>query len=239
MLRIVIVDDEPLSLMELAFLLKEINEVNVIASFTNPHEAIVNIRELMPDIVFLDIEMPQVDGFQVLESISNMKKLPKIVFSTAYSEFAVKAFEFNVVDYITKPYSKDRIVKTIRRVLMENDRVNLKKIQSKKIISWKNGRMFLLNPDEILFCWMEEKEINVVTKYGNGYKFKGSLSLWEEKLKLNRFFRCHKSYIINVNHVSEIIPETNNTCLIKMRGNNTEIPVSRSYIKEFKKIFNI
>src|SRR5271154_6314986 len=177
-LSVIIVDDEQLARDELAYLLKNLGDVNVVAQGKNGLEAINLIREHNPDLVFLDVQMPGLDGFGVIKKLLDRKvQLPKIVFATAFDQYAVKAFEVNAVDYILKPFDKKRVAQSIdkARAKLEtagasSDRIETlmrmlesQKPQTSKILLKAAGRLFLTDPKDICYATIEDGVITVAT----------------------------------------------------------------------------
>ena len=177
-LSAVIVDDEQLARDELAFLLKDVGDVEVVAQGKNGLEGVNLIREHNPDLVFLDVQMPGLDGFGVIKKLLDKKiTLPKIVFATAFDQYAVKAFEVNAVDYLLKPFDKKRVAQSVQkaRAKMESGSGSSDKIetlvrllesqkpQASKILLKAGGRLFLVNQKDIGFASIEEGVITVVT----------------------------------------------------------------------------
>jgi len=241
------VDDEKPALEELKYILNQQKDLEIIGTYTNAIKALENILKEKPDIVFLDIEMPEINGFMVANEIIKANLDTFIVFATAFDEYAIKAFEINAVDYVLKPFSEERLQKTIHRIMekyRQNQIINTKsaleqllqnrpKNNSHKLPVWKNNRIILLKKEDILFCMAEDGEIKVVT-VEDKYRVEGTLGHLEEVLPKECFFRCHRSFLVNIDAISEIIPWFNNTYIIKIKGKDIEIPVSRRHIKEFK-----
>ena len=177
-LSAVIVDDEQLARDELAYLLKNLDDVNVVAQGKNGLEAISLIREHNPDLVFLDVQMPGLDGFGVIKKLLDRKvPLPKIIFATAFDQYAVKAFEVNAVDYILKPFDKKRVVQSIERARAKIEAgagpeekletlmrmLESQKPQTAKILIKAAGRLFLADPKDICYATIEDGVITVAT----------------------------------------------------------------------------
>ena len=177
-LSAVIVDDEQLARDELAFLLKNDGDVNVVAQGKNGLEAVNLIKEHNPDLVFLDVQMPGLDGFGVIKKLLDKKvPLPKIVFATAFDQYAVKAFEVNAVDYLLKPFDKKRVAQSIQKARAKQEAGGLptekidalvKMIESQKqpatkVLLKALGRMFLVDQKDICYAWIEDGVITVVT----------------------------------------------------------------------------
>ena len=183
-LSAVIVDDEQLARDELAYLLKSVGDVNVVAQGKNGLEAVSLIKEHSPDLVFLDVQMPGLDGFGVIKKLLDKKiALPKIVFATAFDQYAVKAFEVNAVDYLLKPFDKKRVALSVQkaRVQQETEGLPAEKIdalvrmlqapkpQTSKILLKALGRMFLVDQREICYASIEDGVITVVTAGAVGH----------------------------------------------------------------------
>ncbi len=177
-LSAVIVDDEQLARDELAYLLKADGEVNVVAQGKNGLEAVNLVKEHNPDLVFLDVQMPGLDGFGVIKKLLDKKiPLPKIVFATAFDQYAVKAFEVNAVDYLLKPFDKKRVAQSVQKARTQQDAEGLPaekidslvrmlqapKQQSSKILLKAVGRMFLVDQKDICYASIEDGVITVVT----------------------------------------------------------------------------
>jgi DNA-binding LytR/AlgR family response regulator len=178
-LSTVIVDDEQLARDELAFLLKNIGDIDVVAQGENGLDAINLIREHNPDLVFLDVQMPGLDGFGVIKKLLDRKvALPKIVFATAFDQYAVKAFEVNAVDYLLKPFDKKRVAQSVQKARAKMETGNTasdkletlvkmleaQKPQSSKLLLKAAGRLFLVSQKDICFASIEDGIISVVTR---------------------------------------------------------------------------
>jgi DNA-binding LytR/AlgR family response regulator len=198
-LSAVIVDDEQLARDELAFLLKDVGDVDVVAQGKNGLEGVNLIREHNPDLVFLDVQMPGLDGFGVIKKLLDKKiPLPKIVFSTAFDQYAVKAFEVNAVDYLLKPFDKKRVAQSVQKVRakMESGSASTDKLetlvrllesqkpQASKILIKAGGRLFLVNQKDIGFASIEEGVITVVTSGANGIEGQSNCRTLEELLRI-------------------------------------------------------
>lgn len=254
MIKCIIVDDELPARTELKYLLQEYENIEVIGEVSHGLEVLEVNERLYPDVIFLDIQMPQMDGIEVAEKLLQSKHMPLIVFVTAFEEYAIKAFEVNAIDYILKPISKDRLSKTIEKLIQTNE-VNNKAFEQKienflsdirnrksakvnKISVYYNGKLIPLAPNEIMYLTVEERNTLIVSTKGR-FESNNTLSQLEEKLNSPNFFRCHKSFLVNIDYISEIVPWFNSTFMIKMKNISDEIHVSRGQAKEFKKIMNI
>ncbi|MBU3146227.1 LytTR family DNA-binding domain-containing protein [Clostridium sp. CF012] len=252
MLRVVLVDDEKLSLEELSFILSKNNEIEIIGKYVDPLTALEFIKKSKPEIVFLDIEMPEIDGFTLAEEICNMDFPVSIVFATVFDKYAVKAFEINAVDYVLKPFSEKRLQITMEKI---NDRYNCdenipecsynniipekQEIKGmKKIPLWKDECIYLVHPQDILYCTVLNKEVLVLTKDTN-FTTQYTLNQLGNKLSNHNFFRSHKSYLVNLDKIHKIVPWFNSTFVLKIEGWKEEVPVSRHYVKDFKKLIDM
>lgn len=247
----ILVDDENIALDVLQEVLESISSIDVIEKYTSPTRFLEEVSIKKPDIVFLDIQMPVINGFDVAEEIIQMNIDTMIVFVTAYDEYAIKAFEINAIDYILKPISRERLESTVNRIIKNNKKRinNTKTIQEinyntlkkniKKVTVWKNERIFLISPAEISYCFAQDGEVNIITKENDVYKSKYSLGFWEKKLEHYKFLRCHRSFLVNIEKIDEIIPDVNSTYLLKIKNLKEQIPVSRSYLKVFKNLLDL
>jgi DNA-binding LytR/AlgR family response regulator len=175
------------------------------------------------------------------------------VFSTAFDEYALKAFEVNAIDYILKPVSEERVQVALNRVgkVMGNRGKGDKRMQREAIAQeaarrggaqipiWRGDRILLCKPSEVEYIVAEDKKLSIATSKGESYTCKETLNYWENRLKQDGFFRIHKGYLVNTEKIAEIIPWFNNTYMLKMKGTHHEIPVSRGFIKEFREIFGL
>ncbi len=257
-LSAVIVDDEQLARDELAFLLKSTGEVDVVAQGKNGVEAVSLIREHNPDLLFLDVQMPGLDGFGVIKKLLDRKVLlPKIVFSTAFDQYAVKAFEVNAVDYLLKPFDKKRVAQSVERARakMENNGPSSEKLdtlmrmlesqkpQTSKILLKAAGRLFLVNQKDICFASIEDGVITVVTSGASGMEGQSNCRTLEElldSLDPNLFWRAHRSYLVNINRIKEVVPWFKSSYQLRLDDKKqTEIPVSRAQTKRLRDLFRL
>jgi len=257
-LSAVIVDDEQLAREELAFLLKNIGDVEVVAQGKNGLEAVNLIREHSPDLVFLDVQMPGLDGFGVIKKLLDRKlPLPKIVFATAFDQYAVKAFEVNAVDYLLKPFDKKRVAQSVQKARAKteargasSDRfetlvkmLEAQKPQASKLLLKTAGRLFLVNQRDICFASIEDGIITVVTSGVNGLEGQSNCRTLEElldSLEPNLFWRAHRSYLVNINRIREVVPWFKSSYQLRMDDKKqTEIPVSRAQTKRLRELFRM
>jgi two-component system response regulator LytT len=257
-LSAVIVDDEQLARDELAYLLKSAGDVDVVAQGKNGLEAVNLIKEHNPDLVFLDVQMPGLDGFGVIKKLLDKKlPLPKIVFATAFDQYAVKAFEVNAVDYLLKPFDKKRVAQSLQKARAKQDGETLpaekidalvrmlesQKQPSTKILLKTVGRMFLVDQREICYAWIEDGVISVVTGGANSMEGQSNCRTLEELLDSldgNLFWRAHRSYLVNINRIREVVPWFKSSYQLRMDDRKqTEIPVSRAQTKRLRELFGL
>jgi two-component system response regulator LytT len=257
-LSTVIVDDEQLARDELAFLLKNIEDVDVVAQGKNGLEAVNLIREHNPDLVFLDVQMPGLDGFGVIKKLLDRKvPLPKIVFATAFDQYAVKAFEVNAVDYLLKPFDKKRVAQSIQKAKAKTETngvssdkletlvrmLESQKPQTSKILLKAAGRLFLVNQKDICYASIEDGIISVVTTGVSGMEGQSNCRTLEElldSLDPNFFWRAHRSYLVNINRIKEVVPWFKSSYQLRMDDKKqTEIPVSRAQTKRLRELFGL
>lgn len=242
-MRCIIVEDEFPAREELKYFVNNYSNIQILNEFDNGVEVLKFIQENKVDIIFLDINIPMLDGMLLAKTINKFKIKPKIVFITAYKEYAVDAFELEVFDYILKPYSEERIVSMLNKI--EKSNINTEIIEenislqnSHETVSlWKNEKIIVVKLKDIYYCEAKERETIVYTK-DDKYTVKASISEFEKNLN-NLFFKSHRSYIVNTTKIIEIIPWFNNTYNLQLKDIEANIPVSRSNIKDFRKIMHI
>jgi two-component system, LytTR family, response regulator LytT len=257
-LSAVIVDDEQLARDELAYLLKVVDDVEVVAQGKNGVEAVNLIREHNPDLVFLDVQMPGLDGFGVIKKLLDKKiALPKIVFATAFDQYAVKAFEVNAVDYLLKPFDKKRVAQSVQRARAKKDpassssakletlvrMLEWQQPQASKILLKAGGRLFLVNQKDVCYASIDDGVISVATSGANGMEGQSNCRTLEElldSLDPHLFWRAHRSYLVNINHIKEVVPWFKSSYQVRMDDKKqTEIPVSRAQTKRLRELFGL
>ena len=234
-IRTVIVDDEKPAREEIKFLLSHFKDFELLGECDNAFDALNIILSKNPDVVFFDIEMPGFNGIQLAEALKNIKDAPRVVFVTAYSNYAVKAFELNALDYLVKPIDEKRFVDTVNKIRKEVRR--REKPSLNFIIGERGNELFLLKPDDILYLYAKKEKIFAKTNEGDMCCRGITLQSAEDNLKKEHFFRVHKSYLINMNKAKKIIPWFKGKYLIEME-NGDRVPLSSHREKEFReKIF--
>src|SRR5437899_3663480 len=255
-LSAVIVDDEQLARDELAFLLKNVGDIDVVAQGKNGVDAVNLIREHNPDLVFLDVQMPGLDGFGVIKKLIDKKiPMPQIVFATAFDQYAVKAFEVNAVDYLLKPFDKKRVSQAIERArkklqaagtagtekldtlvkLLESQRP-----QNSKVLLRSAGRLLLVDQKDVCFASIEDGIISVVATNLEGQSNCRTLEELLEGLDPETFWRAHRSFVVNINRIKEVVPWFKSSYQLRMDDRKqTEIPVSRAQTKRLRELFGL
>ena len=251
----VIVDDEQLARDELAYLLKD-SDVEVLAQGKNGVEAVNLIKEFSPDIAFLDVQMPGLDGFGVIKKLLDRKvTLPQIVFATAFDQYAVKAFEVNAVDYLLKPFDKERVAQAVEKAkaklgttttASEQLGTLVKMLeqqhrpQAAKVLLKSAGRLFLVDQKDICYASIEDGIITVVATNMEGQSNCRTLEELLDSLDPNIFWRAHRSYLVNIQRIKEVVPWFKSSYQIRMDDKKqAEIPVSRAQTKRLRELFNL
>jgi two-component system response regulator LytT len=251
-----IVDDEQPARDELAFLLKSFSEVEVVGQGKNGVDAVNMVRELNPQLVFLDVQMPGVDGFGVIKRLLEKKaRLPFFIFATAYDQYAVQAFEVNAIDYLLKPVAKARLEKALQRVrrLLETSDTTSQKLdrlvqmveqrpvpQKGKLVVKTANRLFLVDSDEVIYASIEDGVISIVTREMEGESNFRTVEELQSNLDPKVFWRVHRSYLVNVNHIKEVVPWFKSSYQLKMQDRKqTEIPVSRAQTRKLRELLNL
>jgi DNA-binding LytR/AlgR family response regulator len=249
---VVIADDEPLARDELRYLLNQIEGINILGEAKDGQEVLRIVKELSPDVLFLDIRMPPPDGMAITREILNLGLKTKIIFATAYDEYAIKAFELNAMDYLLKPFTPKRVAQALKKFQgsMERDKDFLLRLE-RLITAWekgqgllmkvpveKNKKVLLIDVNDIL--WISAREgLVFVREEKEEYLTNLTLKKLERRLDPRIFFRAHRRYLVNLNKVEEIIPWSGWTHRLIVSGmKREEIPLSRSQAKKLRQLLN-
>jgi two-component system LytT family response regulator/two-component system response regulator LytT len=245
----IIADDEPLARQELRFLLEEIGDVEVVGDAANGLEAVELIRRLDPMLAFLDIQMPGLDGLGVVRRLRDSGiGLPHIVFSTAYEEFAVEAFRLEAMDYITKPVERERLEETIERArrLVADRFAEPPAVAPQrpgaftKLLVRAGARNLIVDPQELIYATIEGGVITLVTLQAEGQSSFRTLEELQATLDPDLFWRAHRSYVVNVNRIREVMPWFKSTYQLRMDDKKgSEIPVSRLQSRRLREMLNM
>lgn len=234
-IKVLVVDDERYSREELIFLLEGFSNVEIIGNAENGETAILKALQLQPDVVFLDIEMPKMNGMEVAKSLMELKKVPLIIFATAYPQFAAEAFRINAIDYLLKPYDQQQLKQTIKRIekeLFGSQQINTISPLG-KLAAETDGEIDYILLKDILYMYRENNVTKIITQLKE-FEVKLSLKDLETRLKPKSFFRIHKSYLVNLNHVSRLTPWFNGAYQLELEDRKEKLSVSRNYAKELR-----
>jgi two-component system response regulator LytT len=255
-----IIDDERPAREELIYLLKSFPEVNVVALGKNGLEAVALIKEHDPDLVFLDVQMPGLDGFGVIKKLVERKlRVPQIVFATAYDHYAVQAFEVSAVDYLLKPFDKTRVAKAIERAkkMVEAHTSPVQRLESLvnqlgadvpkrspahpvKLLVKSQSRMILIDADDMIYASIQDGAITIFSRDTEGVSNYRTVDELMEMLDPGVFWRPHRSYLININHIKEVVPWFKSSYMLKMNDKRaSEIPVSRAQTKRLRELLKL
>lgn len=272
-----IIDDEELAREELKYLLDAAGGVEVLAQGTNGIEAVDLIRTHRPDVVFLDVQMPGLDGFAVLKKLlekkpgqARVEQLPQIIFATAFDQYAVRAFDVNAIDYLLKPFDHGRVLQALDRARQrlqelypDSDEVEpatalagnfqitelLRLIEqqqqparqhSGKIILQAQSRLLLIDQKDVCFASIDEGVISVVTPTLEGQSKCRTLEELLDMLDPAIFWRAHRSYVVNINHIKEVVPWFKSSYQLRMDDKKqTEVPVSRAQTRRLRELFKL
>ncbi|WP_026957680.1 MULTISPECIES: two-component system response regulator BtsR [Aliagarivorans] len=235
-----VVDDEPLAREELIELLKQHSDIEVVGSYGNALECLKALSTHKPDVIFLDIEMPQITGLELANMLEG-EHAPEIIFVTAYDEFALAAFERNAVDYLLKPVVPERLKKSLVRLQARQPEPTPNSYQSmlqdeplKLIPCYFNNRVKLLRQQDIEYAYSDLSGVHVVTAEGTNHT-QITLKALEDKTPL---LRCHRQYLVNVEAIKEIAIEDNGGAIL-FTHHGAQLPVSRRYFKSIKQHFGL
>lgn len=274
MIKVFIADDEALARDELSYLLRKFEDIQIIGEATHGGEALQKILSLKPDVAFLDIHMPNLDGLTVAKKLLMEDQNLMIIFATAYDQHAIQAFEVNAVDYLLKPFDEERVLKTVERVRQrllspkekaetinkvshgsskesfneslvellkaitgEDVSTSPKQVKTAKVSKLAvqtEESVTLIDPKEILYVYRENRDVFIKTT-NKVYPTRYTLQVLEDKLNSYPFFRTHRSYLVNLNYVRELVPWFNGAyTLILSDEKRSEVPVSRAFVKALK-----
>ena len=246
MLKALIVEDEYLARQELAYLIREHSGIEILASVEDGLEAFKFLQENEVDVVFLDIHIPSIDGLLLAKNLHKTTRPPRIVFVTAYKEFAVEAFEVEAFDYILKPYNEQRIAHVLHKLEALEPAPSpaasapaADAAPASRTVNLAKGDSIIVTPcDDIYYVEADEK-VTLVYTARDRYVMAMSISEFVSRLPADSFFRCHRSFCVNIHKIREIAPWQNSTYIIKLYDLKAEIPVSRSNIKAFRQLMHL
>lgn len=248
-----IVDDEQLARDELAYLLKNFPEIEVLQTASNGLEAVRAIEELEPELVFLDVQMPGLDGLGVIGKLRQKGgPLPHFVLTTAFDQYAVEAFRVEALDYLLKPVEKERLSESVARIKrVFEDRQNVEERpsdsaalklspQRTKVLVKTNNRNLIVDAQEIIYATIDDGLITIVTSHFEGQSNYRTIEELQSNLDADIFWRVHRSYLVNINRIRELIPWFKSSFQLRMDDKKqTEIPVSRIQTKRLRTLLKM
>ncbi|MDQ6676045.1 MAG: LytTR family DNA-binding domain-containing protein [Acidobacteriota bacterium] len=245
-LSAVIVDDEPLASGELAFLLKDFPDVELVATGRNGLEALTLIEKFEPDLAFLDVQMPGLDGLGVVRQLRERQPdyLPYFIFSTAFEQYAVEAFRLEALDYVLKPVDKARLAETIERAQRYLQERNAAPTEPSaihpKLMVRCGTRNLIVDTAELVYATIDNGVISLVTQALEGQSNYKTLDELQANLDPNVFWRTHRSFVVNINQIREVVPWFNAGYQLRMSDKkNAEIPVSRVQTRRLRELLKL
>lgn len=242
--KVLLIDDEPLSRELIKACLKSYPQLEVVAECNDGFEGIKAIQQEQPDLIFLDIQMPKINGFEMLELVDAP---PPVIFVTAFDQYAIRAFEANAVDYLLKPFSEERFAKAITRYLQQSiatqatqevlNTMALTPEQSNRIVVKTGSRIAIIQHHDIQYLEADDDYVRIVTPTGSFLKNK-TMSFYEQTLDPKQFVRVHRSYMIHVGQVTRIDPFQKESYLAVLRDGK-QIPVSKTGYLKLKEILGL
>ncbi len=248
-IRALVVDDEPLARDELSYLLRQEPGIEVVGEAQDGQEAIEKVTALTPDVVFMDIDLRGDNGLDLARRFLVLPSPPRVVFATAYDQYALAAFEVQALDYIVKPFTSARVADTVRRLRemapvaeplpvgpVRADRLQPEPRRLERLAVEEDERIVLIQPDSILFATREDR-ITLIRTEGRTYRSHISLQELEERLKEYPYFRPHRAYLVNAARIAEIHPWFNGAYeLVMSDRDRSRIPVSRAAAKRLREL---
>jgi two-component system response regulator LytT len=260
MLRVLVVDDEQLARAELCYQLEQAADVEIVGQAGNGLEAVAAVDRHDPDLVFLDVQMPGLDGFEVARRLLDRgEDAPGVVFVTAYDQHAIAAFEVNAVDYLLKPVDAGRLEQALQRARKRlgtertasaapiNDQLERivrlmadREVRREQVAVKVGDKFMLVQAEEIIFASLADESINIVTGQVSGTSNYRTLDDLQARLDPAVFWRVHRSHLVNINKIKEIVPWFSRNYLLRMKdAKSTEIPVSRSQTKRLREYLKL
>ncbi|MCL1075948.1 LytR/AlgR family response regulator transcription factor [Shewanella dokdonensis] len=242
-MKAIIVEDEPLAMEELLYIIQKHSRLDVVATFEDGLDAFKYLQQQQVDVAFLDINVPSIDGMLLARNIHQFAKKPFIVFTTAHKDFAAEAFEIEAFDYILKPFNESRIQGVLQKLEASTEAATAPPVsppanRSNTVNLYKGERICVTDVSAILYVEAAEKQTKVFTT-DDEFMVPMTISEFIEKLPPTQFFRCHRSYCLNLTKVQEITPWYNSTYLVKLQGSEQQLPVSRSRLREFRELMQL
>jgi two-component system LytT family response regulator/two-component system response regulator LytT len=247
----ILVDDEKLATDELTYLLREFEDIEIVATAANGLEAVKLIEDLEPDLVFMDVQMPGLDGMAVIRKLRDKNiPLPHFVLATAYDQYAVEAFRLEALDYVLKPVEKERLAVAVdraRRFVAERAKTALPEppapkpaLQRTKLLVKSNQRNFIVDAQDVVYATIDDGLITVVATHLEGQSNYRTIEELQSNLDPDAFWRVHRSYLVNIHRIKEVIPWFKSSFQLRMDDKKqTEIPVSRVQTKRLRALLKL
>jgi two-component system response regulator LytT len=251
----VVVDDEQLARDELSYLLRDFPEIDVIATGSNGLQAVDLIRQMEPELVFLDVQMPGLDGMGVVRRLREQDvEAPHFIFVTAHDHYAVEAFRLQAMDYLLKPVDKSRLAETIdraRRMIQEKKapaepapspsaKPATAAPQRTKLLVRSQSRHFIVDANDLIYATIDNGLITLVTPNLEGHSTYRTIEDLQANLDRELFWRVHRSYLVNINRIKEVVPWFKSSYQLRMDDKkHTEIPVSRVQTRRLRELFKL
>lgn len=223
----------------LKMVLEKVEGITIVGVADDEFKTLELVSTFFPDLLFIDIDLPEINGLDIAKELSKLQVSPFIVFATSYRDYAVEAFELEVVDYLLKPINERRVLKTIQRVrrklVQRNGEMHtvLKALKKgNKIFIRYNGEIIFIDVNEIVFIEKDGKKALIYT-LNKKYETYEAIGELERKLQAYNFFRSHKSYLINLDKVEKIIPWGTTSCLVKFKNFNKDALINRTKANQF------
>jgi two-component system LytT family response regulator len=245
MTNVLLIDDEPLARRVVREYLKDFPELVILGESNDGFEGLKDVRELRPDLIFLDVQMPKINGFEMLELL---EEPPAVIFTTAFDEYALKAFEAHAVDYLLKPFSRERFAKAVQKWLGQQQEqarhvqelVNQAKAspsQAERVVVKDGGKIKVIPVQDIQFLEAADDYVKIVTSEGSFLKNK-TMAYFEQHLPADRFVRCHRSYMVQVALITRLEPYEKDSYTLRL-FNERQLPVSRTGYSKLKEILGL
>lgn len=239
-MKILVVDDEAPGRGELVYEIRETIPEAEIDEAQNGEEALNLADRKKYDIAFVDVQLGDVKGTVLARTLKQLNPEIQIIMATAYEQYAVEAFEIDVTDYLLKPFAPERVAKALSRAQEHmREPKNGQEKEAHKISLMTENKTLVMSIQKIIYIETDQRNCIVHTKKGS-YKVSQSIGNFDQRLSERGFFRCHKSFLINLNYVTEIVTSFHNAMSVKMEGmGDLELPVSRSKVKELKNLYSL
>lgn len=239
----VVADDEAPALDELLFLLKEFPEIEVVGTASNGLEALKQIEELEPDLVFIDVQMPGLDGLRLIEKLHKQKApVPAFVLCTAYEQYALEAFRMEALDYLLKPVTRERLALTVERVkrTMLEPEASPPAAPLQRLVIRSGGKNLVVNAGDVIYARIEDGIITIAATQVEGESHFKTLEELQANLDPAMFWRPHRSFLVNIHRIREVIPWFKSSYQVRMDDRKgTVIPVSRVQTKRLRELFRL